>query len=185
MGVPLGADDGRQHAIDAASAAPAPSTTVTAANSGNSAGATIEIASFHVGHSLLGVPASAVVEAIPFGGTVRLPNAPEMLRGATIYRGATMLLYDLHKALGLSAPGARDHMLTVVLRGDSGRQFGVLVDRLADVPVVKVADIAPVGSVFGAVTPILASVVTTLSGPGGAMLTLLAVDKLEALLNQA
>ena len=184
--VPLGADDGQQGQIDAAAVpVPALAPAVTVNGGAATAGDTIEIASFHVGHYLLGVPASAVVEAIPFGGTVRLPNAPQNLCGATIYRGATMMLYDLHKALGLRAHGTREHMLTVVLRGENGRQFGVLVDRLADVPVVNVADIAAVGSVFGAVTPILASVVTTHGGPGGAMLTLLAVDKLEAALSQA
>lgn len=181
--VPLCADDGGRHSDNADAArlvaSPAPSTSAAAA------GDTIDIASFYVGHSLLGVPASCVVEAIPYGGIVRLPNASDKLHGAIIYQGSTMLLYDLHQALGVPVLGKRENMLTVVLRGVGGRQFGILVERLGDIPAVAVADIAPMANVFGGGTPMLASVVMTHGGDGGAMLTLLAVDKIAALLNQA
>jgi chemotaxis signal transduction protein len=181
--VPLGVDDGQQGQVEAGDGdGPVLAVAATAAVS---AGDTIDIASFYVGRYLLGVPAAAVVEAIPFGGIVRLPNASDTLCGATIYQGSTMLLYDLHNALGVSARSRRENMLTVVLRGAGGRPFGILVDRLADIPAVPLADIAPVSSVFMGVTPILASVVSSHGGPDGAMLTLLAVDKMLALLNQA
>lgn len=104
---------------------------------------------------------------MPFGGLVRLPNAPDKLCDAIIYQGSTMLLYDLHKARG-----QRENMLTVVLRGEGGRLFGVL------------ADIAPMGNVFGAMTSMRASVLMTPGGDRGPMLTLLAVDKIAALLKQ-
>ena len=180
VGVPLCADDGGQgaHAGDDLAAAAAPSTAAVAA------GATIDIASFYVGHSLLGVPADCVVEAIPFGGLVRLPNASDKLCGAIVYQGSTLLLYDLHKALGVAARGKRENMLTVVLRGEDGKRFGVLVERLGEIPVVAVADIAPMTNVFGGATSMLASVVMTHGGDSGPMLTLLAVDKIVAMLNQ-
>jgi chemotaxis signal transduction protein len=149
------------------------------------AGATVDIASFHVGRYLLGVPAAAVVEAIPLGGIVRLPNASDMLCGAILYQGSTMLLYDLHKALGVPARGKRDDMLTVVLRGEGGRPFGVLVERLGEIPNVALADIEPVSTMFAGVTPMLASMVKTSGDHGGPMLTLLAVDKIAAMLGQA
>ena len=180
--VPLCADDGTNKADarpvrDNARTAPA----AVAA----SAGETMDIASFYVGHLLLGVPATAVIEAIPFGGTVRLPNASDKLSGATIYQGSTMLLYDLHKALGVPARGKREHMLTVVLRDAGGRPFGGLVDRLGEIPVVPLADIAAVSSVFMGATPMLASVVGSHGGDDGAMLTVLAVDKIAEIVNQA
>jgi chemotaxis signal transduction protein len=187
--VPLCDGDGKPGSVDAdADADDAGAATVAISAPAAltaTAGPTIDIASFYVGNYLLGVPASAVVEAIPFGGIVRLPNASDKLRGATIYQGGTMLLYDLHNALGVPARSKRDNMLTVVLRGAGGRPFGILVDRLGDIPAVPEADIAPVSSVFMGVTPILASVVSSHGGQGGAMLTLLAVDKIVALLNQA
>jgi len=149
------------------------------------AGATVDIATFHVGRYLLGVPAAAVVEAIPFGGIVRLPNASDKLCGAIVYQGGTMLLYDLHKALGVPASARRENMLTVVLRGEGGRPFGVLVERLGEIPTVAVADIEPVSTMFVGIAPVLASMVKTSGGRNGPMLTLLAVDKIAALLGQA
>lgn len=143
---------------------------------------TIDIASFHVGRYLLGVPASAVVEAIPFGGFVRLPNTSQNVRGAMVYRGSTMLIYDLHHALGLTPRTRPEDMLTVVLNGENGRRFGVLVDRLADIPAVARGDIAPVSNVFVGITPVLASVVKS-SGEQGPMLTLLAVEHMAEVLN--
>jgi chemotaxis signal transduction protein len=182
VGVPLCADDGKTAGNDPdAMTAAAPAS----AGVGASAGETVDIASFYVGHYLLGVPAATVVEAIPFGGVVRLPNAAPTLCGAIVYQGRTMPVYDLHKALGVAARGTRANMLTVVLRGPGGRLFGVLVERLGDIPVVALADIAPVSNVFFGVTPILASVVNSHGSQAGPMLTLLAVEKIAGMLNQA
>lgn len=180
VGVPLCRDDAG--ADDAIPVDVAASATVAAPVA---AGATIDIASFHVGHYLLGVPAASVVEAIPFGGLVRLPNASNKLCGAIIYQGRTLLLYDLHNALGVATRTTRANMLTVVLRAEGGRQFGILVERLGDIPTVAVTDIAPVGDLFVGAVSLLASVVMTHGSDHGPMLTLLAVDKIVALLNQA
>jgi chemotaxis signal transduction protein len=181
--VPLCADDGGEHADDAGDAAlPAGA---APAHVAAATGETVDIASFYVGHYLLGVPATSVVEAIPFGGVVRLPNASDKVSGAIVYQGSTMLLYDLHKALGVPARGKRENMLTVVLRGEGGRTFGVLVERLGDIPAVPVADIAPMSNVFVGGTSLLASVVMTHGGDSGPMLTLLAVEKIAAVVNQA
>jgi chemotaxis signal transduction protein len=180
--VPLCADDGgaedaRQEAL--------PATVSSAAPVSIPAGPAIDIASFYVGHYLLGVPAACVVEAIAFGGVVRLPNAPDQVRGAIVYQGSTMLLFDLHKALGVAARGAPAHRLTVVLRGEGGALFGIVVERLGEIAVVPVADIAPMGNVFGSATSMLASVVMTHGGDTGPMLALLAVDRIAAMLGQA
>lgn len=160
---------------DAAPATVSASAPVSAAH-----GERLEIASFSVGHYLLGVPASAVVEAIPFGGFVQLPNASAKVCGATVYEGRTMLIYDLHQALGVAPRTPREQMLTVVLSGSDGKRFGVLVERLGEIALVAAADIAPVNHVFVGVTPVLASIVK--SSGGGPMLTLLAVEHMAAVL---
>ncbi len=178
--VPLCVDDGQRHALDAGAVDPAAGAAPAALPA--VAGDTIDVASFYVGPYLLGVAAASVVEAIPFGGIVRLPNASDKLCGATIYQGNAILLYDLHNALGVAAAGKRDNMLTVVLRGTAGRLFGILVERLGDIPAVALADIAPVSSVFVGITPVLASVVKSHRGDGAPMLTLLAVDSIVAML---
>ena len=184
--VPLGAAGDTQDADDfGVDNGAAAATAATVAVSAHAAGDTIDIASFHVGRYLLGVPVASVVEAIPFGGFVRLPNASDKLCGAAIYQGSTMLIYDLHNALGIPARGKREEMLTVVLRGENARPFGVLVERLGDIPAVPVADIAPVSSVFVGITPVLASVVKSGAGQAGPMLTLLAVEHMAAMLKQS
>lgn len=144
----------------------------------------LEIASFHVGSYLLGVAASSVVEAIPFGGCVQLPNAAPAVCGAAIYQGATMLIYDLQRALGVASSVPRADMLTVVLADANGKRFGVLVERLGDIPVVPVADIAPVNHVFVGITPVLASIVKS-ADAAGQMLTLLSVEHMAAVLRDA
>ena len=144
----------------------------------------MEIASFHVGNYLLGVAASSVVEAIPFGGCVQLPNAPPVVCGAAIYQGTTMLIYDLRRALGVAGGRPREDMLTVVLADAGGQRFGVLVERLGEIPVVPVADIAPVNQVFVGITPVLASIVKS-ADADGQMLTLLAVEHMAAVLRDA
>jgi chemotaxis signal transduction protein len=144
----------------------------------------LEIASFHVGNYLLGVPASAVIEALPFGGCVQLPNASPAICGATIYQGNTMLIYDLQQALGVTGGGRRENMLTVVLADANGKRFGVLVERLGEIPVVPLADIAPVNHVFVGITPVLASIVKSADAEGQ-MLTLLAVEHMAAVLRDA
>lgn len=144
----------------------------------------LEIASFHVGNYLLGVAASSVVEAIPFGGCVQLPNAAPTVCGAAIYQGATMLIYDLQRALGVVSSVPRQDMLTVVLADANGKRFGVLVERLGDIPVVPVADIAPVNHVFVGITPVLASIVKSADAEGQ-MLTLLSVEHMAAVLRDA
>ncbi|KQW88456.1 hypothetical protein ASC94_23840 [Massilia sp. Root418] len=144
----------------------------------------LEIAGFHVGNYLLGVAAASVVEAIPFAGCVQLPGAPPAVCGAAIYQGATMLIYDLPRALGVAGSRPRSEMLTVVLAGASGQRFGVLVERLGEIAVVPVADIAPVDQVFVGITPVLASIVKS-AGAEGQMLTLLAVEQMAAVLRQA
>jgi hypothetical protein len=56
---------------------------------------------------------------------------------------------------------------------------------LGEIAVVPVADIAPMGNVFGSATSMLASVVMTHGGDNGPMLALLAVDRIAAMLGQA
>lgn len=180
--VPLGAaSDVQADAVAPQAAAPAAAKPASVAANG---GPSMDIASFHVGRYLLGVPATAVVEAIPFGGFVRLPNAPDKVCGATIYQGGTMLIYDLHQTLGIAAPDRREDMLVVVLRVAGGRPFGVLVERLGEIPTVALADIAPVSDVFVGMTPVLASVVKSSGGQSGPLLTLLALEHMATMLRQ-
>lgn len=148
-------------------------------NSPANSGLTCEIASFYLGGYWLGLPVSAVVEAIELSVVARLANAPRQVYGALIYQGETLPIYNLHAALGMTEPaevGARRQV--VVVRGEEGKCFGILVDALGDVPEVPVADIADVSSIYVGVTPVLASVVKTPLGSSKPMLTILSVESM-------
>ncbi|MDD2884803.1 MAG: chemotaxis protein CheW [Dechloromonas sp.] len=142
-------------------------------------GQTIEIASFYLGDYWLGLPVTAVVEAVERSSTARLANAPPQVYGAFMYRGDTLPLYNLHAALGLPPPvddGA--HCQVVVIRNAQAAAFGILVDALGAIPEVAVADVADVSSIYVGVTPVLASVVKVSDLPAAPMLTLLSVDSM-------
>ncbi len=142
-------------------------------------GTCIEVATFYLGDYWLGLPVSSVVEAIELADAARLANAPKQVYGALIYRGETLPLYNLHAALGVpQKEGFEAAAQVVVLRGQEGRLFGILVDALGDVPEVATADIADVSSIYVGITPVLASVVKTPPGENLPMLTLLSVESM-------
>jgi len=135
-----------------------------------------EIATFHLGGYWLGLPIDAVVEAVELISAARLPNAPPQVYGAFLHRGETLPLYNLHAALGLPAPpeeGVRGQV--VVIRGEDGACFGILVDALGEIPEVPLDAIADVSSIYVGVTPVLASLVKVSEERGAPMLTLLSV----------
>lgn len=138
-----------------------------------------EIATFSLANYWLGLPVSAVVEAIELADAARLANAPKQVYGALIYQGETLPIYNLHAALGLPEPdevnGARE---IIIIRGDEGRYFGILVDALGEVPEIRLSDITDVSSIYVGITPVLASVVKTPPGSSRPMLTLLSVDSM-------
>lgn len=140
-----------------------------------------EIATFYLGAYWLGLPIEAVVEAVELVSAARLPNAPPQVYGAFLHRGDTLPLYNLHAALGLAPPaeeGARCQV--VVIRGDDGTRFGILVDALGEVPDVPLDAIADVSSIYVGVTPVLASLVKVSEEPGAPMLTLLSVSSMAS-----
>ena len=141
-----------------------------------SSGITCEIATFYLGNYWLGLPVSAVAEVIELAVAARLANAPKQVYGALIYRDAALPIYNLHAALGI--PEKHDPNVlsqVIIVHGDEGKHFGILIDRLGDVPEVPVAEIADVSSIYVGVTPVLASVVKTPTGSDAPMLTILSV----------
>lgn len=152
---------------------------VSKINGSHEARPSCEIATFFLGTYWLGLPVSAVAEAIELKGAARLPNAPKQVFGAVLYQGETLPLYNLHAALGVPEPTYEDSTRqVVVVRGEEGRNFGLLVDALGDIPEVAIEDIASVANIYVGVAPVLASVVKM--PPGSPMLTLLSVDSISA-----
>ena len=140
-----------------------------------------EIATFHLGAHWLGLPVTSVLEAIELTGAACLPNAPKQVYGALIYRNETLPIYNLHAALGLEAPPGQTTACrqVVVVRGENGVNFGILVDRLGEVMEVPNDDIDDLSNIYVGVASVLASVVKTPPGSGLPMLVLLSVESMS------
>ncbi|NHC05790.1 chemotaxis protein CheW [Azonexus fungiphilus] len=173
--IPLGAYD--------ANARPAePAGEVAMRRSGGSGEVAIrEIATFHLGAHWLGLPVAAVIEAIELHGATSLANAPRQVYGAMIYRNETLPIYNLHAALGLPEPGEGSSVRqqVVVVRGDDGKAFGILVDRLGEIMEVPESDIDDLSNIYVGIASVLASVVKTPPGSGQPMLVLLSVASMS------
>lgn len=150
---------------------------------GSMPGEQAEIATFHVGGHWLGLPVQVVQEAVELQGYTRLPGAPAQVFGSMLHRNEAIPLYNLHAALGLPEQGRPEELQVVVIDSGAGRPFGILVDRLGEIPEVPVDHIAPVSNIFVGATPVLASLVKpTDPEHKGAMLTLLSVEHMHAIL---
>lgn len=139
-----------------------------------------EIATFHLGAHWLGLPVTSVLEAIELTGAACLPNAPKQVYGAALYRNESLPLYNLHAALGLGEPantGVRRQV--VVIRGEDGGNFGILVDRLGEILEAPLSDIDDLSNIYVGVTSVLASVVKTPAQDGLPMLVLLSVESMS------
>lgn len=139
-----------------------------------------EIATFHLGGHWLGLPVDAVVEAIELLGAACLANAPKQVYGALIYRNETLPIYNLHAALGLEEagePGGGQQV--IVVRGENGVLFGILVDQLGEVLETALSDIEDLANIYVGIASVLASVVKTATGDNSPMLVLLSVASMS------
>lgn len=135
---------------------------------------TREIATFHVGDHWLGLPVPAVVEAVDPVSVARLANAPKHVYGALIHREASLPIYNLHAALGLAEPeNAGSRRQVVIVRGETGCDYGILVDRLGEILEVPATDISDLSDIYVGVASVLASVVTLPGDAAQQMLVLL------------
>jgi len=140
-----------------------------------------ETATFHLGAHWLGLPVSSVIEAVELNGATTLANAPKQVYGAMIHHNDTLPIYNLHAALGLPEPaentGIRQQV--VVVRGDDGKVFGILVDRLGEIMEVPEREIDDLSNIYVGIASVLASVVKTQPGNGQPMLVLLSVSSMS------
>jgi len=146
-----------------------------------------EIATFHLDAHWLGLPVSSVIEAVELNGATTLANAPKQVYGAMIHRNETLPIYNLHAALGLPEPVERNtaRQQVVVVRGDDGARFGILVDRLGEIMEVSESDIDDLSNIYVGIASVLASVVKTAPGSGQPMLVLLSAASMSEQLRGA
>jgi len=89
-----------------------------------------------------GVDALRVQEIIRYLTPVKVPNAPEPIRGVINFRGEVIPIVDLRKTFGLN-PLEIDQYTVIVILETEGKIFGIVVDRILDIvniPVSKIND---------------------------------------------
>ena len=110
---------------------------------------------------------------------MRLANTPKEIYGAQIFQNASLPLYNLHAALGLpEIDPSKSSCQVIVVRGQDGSNFGVLVDELGDVVETAVENIDDITSVHLGAAPVLASVVRDPTMGDAQMLILLSAENM-------
>lgn len=107
-------------------------------------GETIEIATFCVGSIWYGLRAGDVIEAVDLAGLTGVPGAGPEFIGYVPYRSLPIPVYDIRNLAGAhaAAPGTRQQV--IILRKGEHSHFGIVVDRLGDIPEVLASRLSPV-----------------------------------------
>ena len=88
----------------------------------------------------IGIPILQCREIVPVLAITRVPEAPDHVRGVVNLRGRVLPAVDTRKCLGYESvpPTAKSRLLVVDV---AGRSFALLVDRVARILKLAVADI--------------------------------------------
>ena len=150
-------------------------------------GATVEIATFYVGHQWLGLPAASVVEAIDAEGlTPAYGGNNELVAGVKMFRGKLISVLHLGRVLQPGTDADISHERQIVVVRTRGRIcMGLLVDELGEIPEVAQEDIQPIGNVASGPGVLTVGVISNLRPPEDrfGMLSVLDADRLCSRLN--
>ena len=94
--------------------------------------ADIELATFYVADSLLGLPISQIEEISRICAVTPVPGAPPAVRGVMSLRGEVVTVLDFRVVLGLGTTTYTRQTRNVIVQA-RGERIGLLVDRVADV----------------------------------------------------
>jgi Chemotaxis signal transduction protein len=105
------------------------------------AGEVQQYVTFFLREDEIGIPILQCREIVRALAITRVPEAPDHVRGVVNLRGRILPAVDTRKCLGYEAaqPTARSRLLVVEV---AGRSFALLVDRVARILKLAVADIA-------------------------------------------
>ena len=99
----------------------------------------LQLATFHVGDLLLGLPVTAVAEVVKAEHLTHVPLAPKAVCGLLNLRGRIVTAVDVRVRLGL--PPRPEHLPGVhVVLGTSDEPTSLVVDAVGDVVIVAAQD---------------------------------------------
>ena len=96
----------------------------------------VEFVTFYVGNLLIGIDIQNVEEINRQVEVTPVPQAPPQVRGVINLRGEVVTVIDLGKALDMGRTEINPNTRTVVVNS-GGEEIGMLVDRVADVVLVR------------------------------------------------
>lgn len=107
-------------------------------------GDTLEIATFCVGSIWYGLRATDIIEAVDLVGLTGVPGAGAEFIGYVPYRALPIPVYDIRYLAGADAAPQGARQQVIILRKGEHSHFGIVVDRLGDIPEISTSRISPV-----------------------------------------
>ena len=144
------------------------------------AGASVEIATFRIGTTWVGLPARDIVEAVEASQLTQPPSSGPNFACYLGYQGKPVPVFDIGALIG--GPVGQANRQALVLRTPDRTTFAIAADELGEIPEVALARLTPMPEVMSARHPLTQSVITA-EVPGGTRLVqVLSIDRIVACL---
>lgn len=114
----------------------------TAISAGDAVEATVEVVEFTLAHERYAMESRYVREVYPLENLTPIPCTPPHVLGVVNLRGEIISVIDIRVFFDLPKTGLPDLNKVIVLESEH-MSFGVLVDTVANVDKIRVADIQP------------------------------------------
>jgi chemotaxis signal transduction protein len=143
-------------------------------------GATVEIATFHVGQTWFGLRSSQVVEAVDHVGMTSVPGAGSDFAGYLMYQGVPIPVFDIRTMANAGPARENVQRQVIVLRMNENCRFGILADGLGEIPEVLESRLQPLPGMLAGGNVLAEAIVSTESPDKENLLLVLGVDRIAA-----
>jgi len=124
---------------------------------------TVEFATFYVGKDWLGLPSSAVEEAIEPKNIRSLPQSQGAFEGVIKYKEEVIPIFNLCKALACHEESSEKSQQIIVLSATKDNpRYGILVTALGEIPSINPNNIEASNNIFSSSTKTMATGVTSM-----------------------
>lgn len=147
--------------------------------------ATVEIATFHIGETWLGLRADQVVEAVDPVGITNVPGAGNYFGGYLMYKGRPIPVYDVAELANAQTVLDIGKRQVIVLRKGENASFGILADGLGEIPEVAHERLQALPAMLAGGNVLGESIVTPSDTDKEHLLLVLGVERIAARLGVA
>lgn len=143
-------------------------------------GASVEIATFHIGRTWFGLRSENVVEAVDPVGITAVPGAGNYFGGYLMYNGNPIPVYDIAELANAGAHLDNDSRQVVVLRKGESAHFGIVVDGLGEIPEVAASRLQVLPPMLAGGNVLGEAIITPDGTDKDHLLLVLGVDRIAA-----